>query len=153
MYVLPVDREDPRPRVLIADDSAVTRFGVRTALEQAGFDVCGEAADSEAAIQLAVSERPDVCLLDMKMPKGGGVHAVREITRALPDTPIVVLTGSESGADLLAALREGAWGYILKDEDLTAITHAVQSAAAGERPISKRAMRELLREPPATDSP
>jgi DNA-binding NarL/FixJ family response regulator len=151
VYVVPVDSKQRRTRVLIADDSAVTRFGVRTALEQAGIEVCAEAADSEAAVQQAICERPDVCLLDMKMPKGGGVGAVREITRALPGTPIVMLTASESGGDLLAALREGAWGYILKDEDLTAITRAVQSAAAGERPISKRAMRDLLRGGATTD--
>jgi DNA-binding NarL/FixJ family response regulator len=132
-------------RVLIADDSAVTRFGVKAALQQAGIDVCAEAADGEAAVELAVSERPDVCLLDMKMPKGGGLHAVREIGRALPGTPIVMLTASESGTDVLEALREGAWGYILKDEDLTAITEAVKSAAAGDNPISKRAMRDMLR--------
>ena len=130
--------------MLIADDSAVTRFGMRTALERAGVEVVAEAADGESAVELAVRERPDVCLVDMKMPKGGGVHAVREIKRSLPETPVVMLTASESGDDVLAALREGAWGYILKDEDLAEITRAVQSAAAGERPISKRAMRELL---------
>lgn len=134
-----------RPRVLIADDSAVTRFGVRMALEQGGVDVCAEAADAEAAVELALSEHPDVCLLDLKMPKGGGVRSAREIAKTMPATPIVMLTASESGADLLEALRSGAWGYILKDEDLTAIIRAVKAAAAGERPISKRAMRDLLR--------
>jgi DNA-binding NarL/FixJ family response regulator len=140
-----VEAAERRPKVLIADDSAVTRFGVRMALEQAGVDVCAEAADAEAAVELALSERPDVCLLDLKMPKGGGVRSAREIAKAMPGTPIVMLTASESGADLLDALRGGAWGYILKDDDLTAIIGAVKAAAAGERPISKRAMRDLLR--------
>jgi DNA-binding NarL/FixJ family response regulator len=133
--------------VLIADDSGVTRFGLKMALEQAGLDVCAEAGDAASAVEQALAERPDVCLLDVKMPKGGGIVAAREIAKAMPGTPIVMLTASESGADVLEALHEGAWGYILKDEDLTAIIKAVKAAVAGERPISKRAMRDLLSGP------
>lgn len=147
-----VPLEGRRPRALIADDSAVTRLGVRTALEQAGIEICAEVTDGEAAVEAALREHPDICVLDMKMPKGGGIRAIREISRLLPETPILMLTGSESGGDLLVALREGAWGYILKDEDLDAVTRAVEAAVGGERPISKRAMQDALRSARSAES-
>ena len=132
--------------MLIADDSAVTRFGIRTMLENAGFEVCAMAADSPSAVELAVQERPDVCVLDVMMPQGGGIRAAREISRHLPDTAILMLSSSDAGEDVSSALREGAWGYVLKDADLHALTDAVRSAAGGERPFSKRAVRELMHE-------
>jgi DNA-binding NarL/FixJ family response regulator len=130
----------------VADDSAVTRFGIVTALTQAGFDVCAQAADAEAAVELATALRPDVCVLDVVMPKGGGIRAVREIAGELPGTPILMLTGSESGEDVRDALRLGATGYVLKDEDLEQITRAVRAAVAGETPMSTRAVKDLLDE-------
>ncbi len=133
-------------RVLIADDSAVTRFGIKTTLERAGFDVCAEAVDSANAVELAIETRPDVCVLDVMMPKGGGIRAAREISQSLPETAILMLSSSEAGEDVSSALREGAWGYILKDADLDAVTAAVRSAAAGEQPLSKRVVRELMNE-------
>jgi DNA-binding NarL/FixJ family response regulator len=131
-------------RVLVADDSEVTRFGIKTALEQAGFRICAEAADAALAVELAVRERPDVCLLDVVMPKGGGIRAVREISEHVPETAILMLTGSEAGEDVRDALQLGAAGYILKDEKLSDIANAVRSAAAGERPMSKRAVGDLI---------
>ncbi len=133
-------------RVLIADDSSVTRFGIRMALEQAGFEVCAEAADGDAAVELANAERPDLCILDVMMPKGGGIRAVREIARELPGVKILMLTGSEAGEDVRDALRHGASGYVLKDEDLAAITDAARKTVAGETPMSTRAVRDLLNE-------
>jgi len=133
-------------RVLIADDSAVTLFGVRAALERAGFEVCAEAADCRSAVERAIEERPDVCVLDVMMPRGGGIRAAREISQHLPGTAILMLSSSGAGEDVLSALREGAWGYILKDAQLHALADAVRSAADGERPFSKRAVRELMNE-------
>ncbi|MGA2924808.1 MAG: response regulator transcription factor [Solirubrobacteraceae bacterium] len=138
--------EGSKVRVLIADDSAVTRFGIRTALEHAGFEVCAEAADGDAAVQLATAQQPDVCVLDVMMPKGGGIRAVREIARDVPSTKILMLTGSEAGEDVRDALRQGASGYVYKDEDLAAITDAVRKTVAGETPMSTRAVRDLLNE-------
>lgn len=132
--------------MLIADDSAVTRFGIRSVLENAGFEVCAMAADSPSAVELAVKECPDVCVLDVMMPQGGGIRAAREISQQLPETAILMLSSSEAGEDVSSALREGAWGYVLKDADLHALTDAVRSAAGGERPFSKRAVRELMHE-------
>jgi DNA-binding NarL/FixJ family response regulator len=133
-----------RQRVLIADDSEVTRFGIRVALEQEGFEICAEAADAKAAVELAMSERPDVCILDVVMPEGGGIRAVREIASQLPEAKMVMLTGSEAGEDVRDALRLGATGYVLKDENLRQVTEAVREAVSGERPMSKRAVGDLL---------
>jgi len=141
-----VAAEGSKVRVLIADDSSVTRFGIRMALEQAGFEVCAEAADGDAAVELANAARPDLCILDVMMPKGGGIRAVREITRDLPGVKILMLTGSEAGEDVRDALRHGASGYVLKDEDLSAITDAARKTVAGESPLSTRAVRDLLDE-------
>ena len=133
-----------RKRVLIADDSEVTRFGIRAALEQEGFEICAEAGDARAAIELALSKRPDVCILDVLMPEGGGIRAVREIASRLPEAKMIMLTGSEAGEDVRDALRWGATGYVLKDENLRQVTKAVREAVRGERPMSKRAVGDLL---------
>jgi DNA-binding NarL/FixJ family response regulator len=130
--------------VLIADDSDVTRFGIRAALENDGFEVCGEAADASAAVELALSERPDICILDIVMPEGGGIRAVREIASQLPEAKVVMLTGSEAGEDVRDALRLGATGYVLKDQNLRALTKALREVLRGERPMSRRAVGDLL---------
>src|ERR1700748_2543827 len=104
-------------RVLIADDHAPSRDDVQRALERAErFGVCAALADAAEAIQAAVRERPDVCLLDIRMP-GSGVAAAWEITSRLPDARVVMLTVSRRDSDLFAALRAGASGYLLKDLD------------------------------------
>ena len=100
-----------RLRVLIADDHAPMRAGVRMALERGGCEVCAEAASAGEA---AVAERPDICLVDLQMP-GNGFRAVSGISQQLPGTPVLVLTVSRSADDLFDALRAGAAGYRLKD--------------------------------------
>jgi DNA-binding NarL/FixJ family response regulator len=108
-------------RVLVADDHAPTREDVRAAVESdARFTVVALAGDAADAVQAALRERPDVALLDMRMP-GSGAAAAWEITARLPRTRAVMLTVSRSDEDLFAALRAGASGYLLKDmpfEDL-----------------------------------
>jgi DNA-binding NarL/FixJ family response regulator len=111
-------------RVLIADDHAPTRDDVRQALEDGGMDVCAEAADAAHAVQLALETRPDICLLDIRMP-GGGVAAAWEIAARLPTTKIVMLTVSDDDASLFAALRAGAVGYLVKDIDLRNLPRAL----------------------------
>jgi DNA-binding NarL/FixJ family response regulator len=118
-------------RVLIADDHAPTRAGVRMALEHGGFVVCAEAASAAEAVRSALSERPDVCLIDLGMP-GNGFRAVSGITAKLPNTPVLVLTVSRSAEDLFDALRAGAAGYLLKDMDPADLVDAVRAALAGE---------------------
>jgi DNA-binding NarL/FixJ family response regulator len=102
-------------RVLVADDHAPTREDVRAAVESdSRFTVVALAGDAADAVQAALRERPDVALLDMRMP-GGGAAAAWEITARLPGTRAVMLTVSRSDEDLFAALRAGASGYLLKD--------------------------------------
>ena len=123
-------------RVLIADDHAPTRSDVREILEQDGrFHVCAEAADGPAAVAAAIETRPDVCLLDIRMP-GSGVLAAWEITSRLPRTRVVMLTVSDDEDDLFQALRSGASGYLLKDLDPARLPDQLASAAIGEAPLS-----------------
>ena len=134
-----------RIRVLIADDHAPIRSGVAAVLTEAGLDVCAEAADGPAALEAALRERPDVCLLDVHMP-GGGIRAAAEIASALPETPIVMLTISADDEDLLAALRAGAAGYVLKNGDPQRIPQAVRSAFAGHGVITGELLPRVIGE-------
>lgn len=121
-------------RVLIADDHAPTRDDVRRALTEAGVTVCAEAADAAHAVQRALETRPDICLLDVRMP-GGGVAAAWEIAARLPTTKIVMLTVSAEDADLFRALRAGAVSYLVKDIDLAALPQALLDVAEGKAAI------------------
>jgi two-component system, NarL family, nitrate/nitrite response regulator NarL len=104
-----------RSRVLVADDHAPTREDIRAAVDSdPRFTVVALAADAAEAIQAALRERPDVALLDMRMP-GSGAAAAWEITARLPAKRAVMLTVSRSDEDLFAALRAGVSGYLLKD--------------------------------------
>jgi two-component system nitrate/nitrite response regulator NarL len=133
-----------RPRLLVADDHAPTRDDVRHALERDGeFDVCAEAADASEAVQAAVRERPDICLLDVRMP-GSGVGAAWEIKARLPDTKVVMLTVSEADSDLFAALRAGADGYLLKTMNLERLGSALSGVLNGEASIHRTLVARIL---------
>jgi DNA-binding NarL/FixJ family response regulator len=132
-------------RVLVADDHAPTRAGVRLALEEGGCEVCAEAATADAAIAAALEHRPDVCVVDLGMP-GGGMRAVGEITAKLPNTPVVVLTVSSEADDLFDALTAGASSYLLKDMDPGRLPEAVRAAAAGEATLPGTLTARLIEE-------
>ena len=118
-------------RVLIADDHAPSRDDVREALERDHrFGACLLAADAAEAIQAAVRERPDVCLLDIRMP-GNGLAAAWEIAARLPQTKIVMLTVCDDDADLFAALRAGADGYLLKTMNLQQLPDMLDGIFSG----------------------
>jgi DNA-binding NarL/FixJ family response regulator len=121
-------------RVLIADDHAPTREDVRRALTDGGLVVCAEAADAARAVQQALETRPDICLLDVRMP-GGGVAAAWEIAARLPTTKVVMLTVSDEDGDLFRALRAGAVSYLLKDSDLDALAQALRDVVEGKAAI------------------
>ena len=129
-------------RVVIADDHAPTRSDVREVLEQAGMEVVAEASDGAGAIEAALRERPDVCLLDVSMPHDGLV-AAEEIARALPETRVVMLTVSESEEHVLAAISAGASGYLLKQTDPTRLPLVLRAVAAGEPVFPPHLMRRL----------
>lgn len=135
-------------RVVIADDHPPTRMGVRLALEGHGFVVCAEEATGPAAVQAALRERPDVCLLDIHMP-GGGVEAAREIADQVPEAAVVMLTVSRNDADLFDALKAGARGYLLKDIDPQRLPVALRAVVDGEaalpRALVARVVEELRR--------
>jgi len=131
---------------VIADDHAPTRGEVREILEDdERFAVVGEAADAPGAIDLAVRERPDVCLLDIHMP-GNGIAAIWEITARLPETKVVMLTVSAEDDDVFGALRAGASGYLLKDMDVERLPQALQAVVEGEAAIPRRLVARVVGE-------
>jgi DNA-binding NarL/FixJ family response regulator len=131
-------------RVLIADDHEPTRADVRDVLsEDDRFDVCAVAADAAQAVRAAVRERPGVCLLDVRMP-GNGVAAAWEIAARLPQAKIVMLTVSEEDADLFAALRAGAHGYLLKTMNFKRLPDALAGVCSGEAAIQRTLVARVL---------
>jgi DNA-binding NarL/FixJ family response regulator len=132
--------------VLVADDHAPTRADVKGILADDGrFAVRAEAADAAGAVAAALEARPDVCLLDVRMP-GGGVGAAWEISARLPNTKIVMLTVSRDDADLFAALRAGASGYLLKDLDPDRLPDALAAVVAGEGALPGSLVARLVNE-------
>jgi DNA-binding NarL/FixJ family response regulator len=117
-------------RVLVVDDQALVREGLMTLLEAApGIEPVAAAVDGEQAVALCARHRPDVVLMDLRMPKLDGVGATRRIRAAQPETEIVVLTTHADEQSILDALRAGARGYLTKDAGIAEIARAVQAAA------------------------
>lgn len=132
-------------RVVIADDHVATRLGVRQALEADGWQVVGEAGNAPEAVSLALDVRPDVCLLDIHMP-GNGIRAAEQVTRALPDTAVVMLTASRDDEDLFDAPRVGAAGYLLKDINPDRLPAALRGVLAGEAALPRELVARVLDE-------
>ena len=133
-------------RVLVADNNPQTRASLGDALEQdKRLTVCAEAADAAAAIDAALQERPDLCLLDIGIA-GSGISAAREITTRLPETKVVMLTASSDDDDLLNALRAGAVGYLLKDTDPARLPRALHAVLRGEAAIPRGLVTSLVSE-------
>jgi DNA-binding NarL/FixJ family response regulator len=130
--------------VLIADDHGPTREDIRRALERnERFSVCASVADAAEAIQAAIRERPDVCLLDIRMP-GNGLAAAWEITARLPQAKIVMLTVSDDDADVFAALQVGADGYLLKTMNMKRLPDALEGVRSGEAAMPRTLVAHLL---------
>jgi len=120
-------------RVLLVDDHAVVREGLRTFLSlQDGITVVGEAGDGEAGVRAAEQHKPDVVLMDLVMPRLDGVGAMRELRRRLPSARVIVLTSFLDDDRLLPAIQAGAAGYLLKDAEPQEIARAIRTAHAGE---------------------
>jgi len=134
-----------RGRVLIADDHPAVRRGVRLALERSGYDVVAECADSPSAVDEAARVRPDICLLDIRMP-GGGIEAAAAIRAMVSGTQIVMLTVSADSRDLFAALCAGASGYILKGTEAKALPLALQGVLHGETVVPQGVARRMMEE-------
>lgn len=133
-------------RVAVADDHPMFRAGVVTSLrEEEGIEVVGDAADGSAALSLARTELPDVMVLDINMP-GGGLETARRIAVACPATRIVMLTVSEDEDDLLAAMKAGASGYVLKGAGASELAGVIRSVNAGEVYVAPALAWGMLRE-------
>jgi DNA-binding NarL/FixJ family response regulator len=131
--------------VLLADDHAAVRAGIKLALAGEGFDVVAEAADGPGAVALALELKPDIALLDVNMP-GSGIKAAEEIAQALPATLVVMLTVSRDDDDLFAALRAGASGYLLKDTDPGRLPFALRGVMEGEAALPRGLVARLIEE-------
>jgi DNA-binding NarL/FixJ family response regulator len=136
-------RDAGAPAILLADDHPLLRSAVRDELERAGFRVCGEAASAAEAIVLASREAPDLCLLDISMP-GGGFHAATGILLRLPSAKVVMLTAHSSEEHLLEAVRAGASGYVLKDDDPTRLPIILRDVLAGVPAFPRRLMQPVV---------
>jgi DNA-binding NarL/FixJ family response regulator len=131
-------------RVLIADDHALFRDGLRSLLEAHGVDVVAEARDGREAVELARIHRPDVVLMDLAMPELGGLGATRLMTAELPEVAVVVLTASEDDADLFEAVKSGAQGFLPKDLEARRLFELLEGVARGEPALTPALARKVL---------
>jgi two-component system, NarL family, response regulator LiaR len=133
-------------RVVIADDHDLVRQGIRAFLQtQADIRIVGEARDAAEAARVCIREQPDVALLDMVMPEGGGVVAARNIAKGSAATRCVMLTSFDGEAEIRAALDAGVLSYLLKDIAAEALADAIRSASANEPVLHPRAAAVLMR--------
>lgn len=155
------NKSEPRAiRILITDDHAVVREGLRTFIStEPGLEVVGEAADGHEAVQKACDLRPDVILMDMAMPRMGGLEAIQEIKQQCPEARILVLTSFSDDATVFPAIKAGALGYLLKNTSperlLSAIRDVHQGKPSMSADIANKLMLELQRSSslPLTEDP
>jgi DNA-binding NarL/FixJ family response regulator len=133
-------------RVLLADDHVLVRAGLERLLRGvAGIEVVGTAADGGEAVELALSERPDVVLMDLEMPVLDGIEATRRITAEVEGAAVVILTSFSDRERILRALDAGAVGYLLKDAEPDELVRGIFAAARGESPLAPKAAHAVLR--------
>jgi DNA-binding NarL/FixJ family response regulator len=144
--------------VLLADDHALFRVGIASLLQAWGHEVVGQAANGFEALEQARRLRPDVILMDIAMPDCNGLEATRLIKTELPDVRIVMVTVSDSDADLFEAIKSGAEGYLMKDLSEDELERTLRAVAAGEPALSSGLAAKILgeyarlsREGPATE--
>ena len=144
----------PRPgssdepiRVLVVDDHALFRRGLEMVLDQeADIQVVGEASDGSEAVAQAMDTTPDIVLMDVRMPKRGGIDACTAIKDAVPSAKIIMLTISDEEADLYDAIKAGAMGYLLKEISIEEVASAIRAVHGGQSLISPSMASKLLNE-------
>jgi DNA-binding NarL/FixJ family response regulator len=134
-----------RIRILLVDDQALLRVGFRMLLDaESDLEVVAEAGDGAEAVVLAERLRPDVILMDVRMPGMDGIEATRRITGALPDCKVIILTTFDLDEYAFGGLRAGASGFLLKDAKPTDLMAAIRAVASGEASVSPRVTRRML---------
>jgi DNA-binding NarL/FixJ family response regulator len=134
-------------RVLVADDHALFRRGLEMVLEsEPDIEVVGEANDGHEAVRQAIELMPDIVLMDVRMPGGGGIEACQAIKEAAPHLKILMLTISDEEDDLYEAIKAGASGYLLKEISIEEVADAIRSVQAGQSLISPSMASKLLNE-------
>lgn len=134
-------------RIVVADDHPLFREGVVHSLSsEPDIEIVGEAADGMEAARLAADLLPDLVLMDLAMPKGGGIEATRRLAASVPATAVLILTVSENRDDLLDALKAGARGYVLKGVGSGGLVHAVRAVSNGEVYVTPALASGILHE-------
>ncbi|HWV35770.1 MAG TPA: response regulator transcription factor [Thermomicrobiales bacterium] len=133
-------------RILIADDHALFRDGLRSLLEARDIDVVAEARNGDEAVALARLHRPDIVLMDLNMPETNGLAATRLISAELPEVRVVVLTASDDDADLFEAVKSGAQGYLPKNMEAGALFSFLDGVMIGEPALTPVLARKVLGE-------
>jgi DNA-binding NarL/FixJ family response regulator len=132
-------------RVVLADDHAVVRKGIREFLEEEpSLQVVAEANDGEEAVALVAKEKPDVAVFDIQMPKMNGIEAVRLVKKESPEMRVLMLTAYDDDPYIFAALQAGANGYLLKTSSSDALVYAVRAIASGESALSPAVAKKLV---------
>jgi DNA-binding NarL/FixJ family response regulator len=141
-------------RVLIADDQTLFRAGLARLLnEDSRVEVVGQAVDGQDAAKQAAKLKPDVVLMDLKMPGVDGIEATRQITEADPAIKVLILTTFETDGNVIQALKAGASGYVLKDSSADAITSSIVAVMSGERVMASAVANRVLEMLTGTTTP
>jgi len=133
-------------RIIIADDHALFRDGLRSLLSTRGHEIVGEAKNGSEAIDLARRLRPDIVLMDVQMPEVDGLAATRAISSELPEVKVIILTATEDDAKLFEAIKSGAQGYLLKNLEADDFFSILDRASLGEPALTPNLARKLLHE-------
>ncbi|MFG2132380.1 response regulator [Streptomyces sp. NPDC048751] len=135
---------EPAPRVVVADDQELVRTGFRLILNSRGIDVVGEAADGLEAVDTVHATRPDVVLMDIRMPRMDGLEAARRVLATVPDCRVIMLTTFDLDAYVYAALTAGASGFLLKDVTPAHLAAAVRLVDTGDALLAPSITRRLV---------
>jgi DNA-binding NarL/FixJ family response regulator len=140
-------KEMAKIRVLLADDHVLVRQGIRQFLEEAGdIEVVAEASDGDEALRLAEVHRPDLAVLDIRMPSGSGVEATRRIKERWPDARVLILTAYDDDPYVFALLQAGADGYVLKTASADELVRAVHTVHQGQPALSPEIAAKVIRQ-------